>query len=150
MASLPRYAEQPNNSSLKTIVIKKTDPLFNSNRQLEILLSVEICNLYQMLLGHRPNLITCCFIEDQELTLVFEDFLTPMEKMLLKGGRPNLVLEARQSIDTVVHRQLKLLMKKSSNRRVLNLLSDVDILTNRKIIYIILSPNPPHFTSPQV
>lgn len=127
--------------------MNKTDPLFNSNRQLEILLSVEVCNLYQTMLGHRPNLITCCFTEDQELTLIFENFLTPMEKILLKGGRKHLVQEARQSIDAFLHQKLKLLMKKSSNRRVLSLLSNTDILAKRKIIHITLSSSPTHYKS---
>lgn len=119
--------------------------MVDNNHQLEILLSVEVCNLYQTLLGQRPTLTTCRFITDQELTIILESFLTPVEQLLLKGNRESLVTEARKNIDAVFHRQLERLIKKSSNRRILSLLFNSDILTDRKFIHIKLSPSPPQF-----
>ena len=108
--------------------------------QLETVLSGEICSLYKMLTGHSIILSDCRFLNDEQIALVFEDSMTPVENLFVEAGLLQLSRSIRFHVDEIFHHQLSALVQKITRRSVIDILSESKVENNRKGIILILGP----------
>jgi uncharacterized protein YbcI len=109
--------------------------------QLERTISQQICTLYSSLTGFRPQKILCHFF-DKEIVISLENFLTPIEKTLLREGHEKLAKEIRFSLDKIIVNQLKIIINDVIKCDVLDVMNDSNINSNRTGIIVILDKTP--------
>lgn len=114
--------------------------LKQSYHQLETILAEEASSLYASLTGHCPRLTDCKFIGPNELTLIFEDSMTPIECLFNHNQLAPLARQIRFHIDDIYHQQLKLAVERLIQRNVIDILAESKLHTNRKSIIFILEP----------
>ncbi len=117
-----------------------TDSLLTRG-QLERKLSQEIQAFYRRHLGHQPSKVTCQFF-DAKLAIIIEDSITSAEQILVEEGKNDLAEKVRSNLDDAIQPELKKLIEKIAEVRVLDLLSDATLTTGRTGIIAVLSETP--------
>ncbi|MCM1981896.1 Na-translocating system protein MpsC family protein [Lyngbya confervoides] len=112
----------------------------NKFRSIEETLAHKICSLYQSLVGHAPDLVTCQFLNQEQLVLIFQNAISPVEQLLFRMEQQPLAKQVRSQIDLTFHEQLIGLVEKSTQRSIIDLLSESKIETGRKSIILVLKP----------
>lgn len=109
--------------------------------QLERSLSQQLQALYRTQLGHQPGKVTCQ-IFDEKVAIVFENSITPPEKLLADNGRTELAEQVRSDLGEAFKPQMKTLIEEVLNVAVLDILSDATLETGRTGVIAILSAVP--------
>lgn len=109
--------------------------------QLERSLSQQLQALYRTQLGHQPGKVTCQ-IFDEKVAIVFENSITPPEKLLADNGRAELAEQVRSDLKEAFEPQMKRLIEEVLNVVVLDLLSDATLETGRTGAIAILDASP--------
>ena len=115
--------------------------------QLERKLSQEIQAFYRNYLGHQPSKVTCQLF-DEKLAIIVENSLTTAEKVLIGEGQEDLAQKVRSNIDDAIKPELKQSIEKITALKVLDILSDTTIETERTGIIAVLS-NTPQVRNPE-
>ena len=100
----------------KEIKIKKIEPL----------LSQKINDVYQYQLEHQLDNISYRLF-DRTLIIMLEGTITSPEKLLKNSDRLDLAKQVRESIDSVIHPQIKDIIEEVLNVRVVDFLTDTTI-----------------------
>lgn len=109
--------------------------------QLERNLSQRLQAFYRKQLGHQPSKITCQLF-DNKLAITIEDSVTMAEQILTKEGQEELAEQVRNSLDDAIAPQMKALIEEIAAVKVMDLLSDANLDTNRTGIIAVLSETP--------
>jgi uncharacterized protein YbcI len=108
---------------------------------LERSLSQHLQALYRTQLGHQPGKVTCQ-IFDEKVAIVFENSITPPERLLADNGRAELAEQVRSDLKEAFEPQMKRLIEEVLNVVVLDLLSDATLETGRTGAIAILDASP--------
>ena len=117
-----------------------TDSLLTRG-QLERKLSQEIQAFYCRNLGHQPSKVTCQLFE-AKLAIILENSITNTEQILVKEGKIELAEQVHSNLDDALQPELKQLIERIANIKVLDLLSDATLNTKRTGIIAVLSASP--------
>ena len=117
-----------------------TDSLLTRG-QLERKLSQEIQAFYRRNLGHQPSKVTCQLFE-AKLAIILENSITNTEQILVEEGKVELAEQVRSNLDDALQPELKQLIERIANIKVLDLLSDATLNTKRTGIIAVLNASP--------
>ncbi len=95
-------------------------------RKIETLLSQKIKDVYQDKLEHQLDNISYRLFE-RTLIIMMEGTITSPEKLLKSSARLDLAKQVRESIDSVIHPQIKDIIEEVLNVKVIDFLSDTTI-----------------------
>ncbi|MDJ0574725.1 MAG: DUF2294 domain-containing protein [Xenococcaceae cyanobacterium MO_234.B1] len=95
-------------------------------RKIEALLSQKIKDVYQDKLEHQLDNISYRLFE-RTLIIMMEGTITSPEKLLKSSARLDLAKQVRESIDSVIHPQIKDIIEEVLNVKVIDFLSDTTI-----------------------
>lgn len=109
--------------------------------QLERTVAQTIQGFYHHQLGHQPSKVTCQLFE-AKLVIILEDSITNAEQILLEEGKTKLVEQVRSNLDDALQPELKQLIEKILQVKIIDLLSDVTLNTGRMGIIAVLSETP--------
>ncbi|MGD1855897.1 MAG: DUF2294 domain-containing protein [Leptolyngbyaceae cyanobacterium] len=109
--------------------------------QLEREISQRIRTLYKKCLGHKLSQANCQLF-DSKIAIVLEDSVTQPEKFLVGEGETELIEEVHDNLGQSIYPQIKTLIEEILGVKVLDLLSDVTLETERTGIIVILDKAP--------
>jgi uncharacterized protein YbcI len=109
--------------------------------QLERKLSQEIQAFYRRNLGHQPSKVTCQFF-GAKLAIIVEDSITNAEQILISEGKNDLAEKVRSNLDEATQPELKRLIEKITEVKVLDILSDATLETGRTGMIAVLDETP--------
>ena len=95
-------------------------------KKAESLLSKKIKDIYQNQLEHKLNRVSYRLF-DHTLIVILEGTVTSSEKLLKNNARLGLAEEVRQSIDSVIHPQIRNIIEEILNVKVIDFLSSTVI-----------------------
>ena len=106
-------------------------------RHLEQRLPDDVRDLYHNLIGTMPDSVTCKFLGHDQLAVVFENSITPVEKLLYHHGFEQFTQQVRREIDLIFQKHLANLLETSLQRRPVEFLSESKLSSGRKSIIVI-------------
>lgn len=109
--------------------------------QLEQTLAERIQVLYLTQLGHKPNKVSCQMI-DKTLTIIIENSVTKLVRLLAESGKYDLAERTRFSIHKAFKPQLKALIEEVIGVSVIDLLGDSKLDTGFTNMIAVLSDAP--------
>ncbi|MEB3294903.1 MAG: DUF2294 domain-containing protein [Synechococcales bacterium] len=109
--------------------------------QLERDLSQKVQALYRQQLNHKTGKVSCQ-IFDEKVAIVVENSITQPEKLLAEKGENELAEKVRSEIDEAIRQPLKDLLEDILGVKVLDLLSDAGLETDRTGIIAVLEQPP--------
>jgi uncharacterized protein YbcI len=115
--------------------------------QLQRVLSQKVQKLYKNQIGHSPGKVTCQIV-DNTVTLIAEDSLTKLERLLIDGEKDTLtsvrvdVEQVRDDLDTAIRPLLIEALQEILEIEVVDILSDTTLETGRTAIVVVLSEAP--------
>lgn len=108
--------------------------------QLERTLSQRLQKLYRECLEHAPGKVSCQLLKDK-LTIVIDNSLSRPEQLILQVGNPELARQMRSNLDDYIRPKIISLVEEVLDQKVLDLLSDTTLETERTGFVVILSPS---------
>ena len=94
--------------------------------KIEPLLFRKIKDIYRDRLEHQLDNISCRLF-DRTLIIMLEGIITSPEKLLKNSARLDLANQVRESIDSVIHPQIKNIIEEVLDVKVVDFLSDTTI-----------------------
>ena len=109
--------------------------------QLEQQLAQRVITLYQTLLGHQLQQVSCNLV-DRTVTIMAEDSLTHIEQFLYLSARQDLALEVRNSLHKALGPYLQSLIEELVHVPVVDVICNAALDTGRISIVSVLAATP--------
>lgn len=110
-------------------------------KQLEQEIVKSIQDLFENLLGHQPQQVSCQLV-DKTLTVLLEDSITQPEQILVNSGKNDLVKQVRSNILVAIESPLRANIEEIVGIPVIDLFSDSTLDTRRTSVVAILAAAP--------